>query len=84
MVGIFIVTLGGIQRNTCRVLFGKARFRGLLVRVNLDGERLIGAQHLKEERQLAKTFGNLCTQQRGFIRVDDLTQGTYPVNVGNF
>jgi hypothetical protein len=35
--------------------------------MDLNGERLRGAQHFKQERQFAKAGGNLVAEQGGFI-----------------
>ncbi len=40
VVRIFIVTLGGIHRDTCGIFFGKTDFRIAFVWMNLNGERL--------------------------------------------
>ncbi len=74
MVRIFIVAFRRIQWNARRVLFGKADFRGLLIRVNLNRERLVGTQYLKQERQLTKALRDRLAQQRRFILVNNLPQ----------
>ncbi len=74
MVGIFIVALGGIQRNTRGVLFGKANFRCAFIRVNLDGERLGGAQYFEQERQFAETLGDVSAEKGIFIGLNDVAQ----------
>ena len=76
MVWIFIVTLGGGERDAGGVLAGETFFRGLLVGMDLNRERLSGAQHFKQERQLTKAGGNLVAEQGGFIRVNHLAQRT--------
>ena len=76
MVRIFIVTFGGIKRDSGGILFGKPDFRGPFVRVNLNRERLGGAQHFKQERQFTKTLGNFGAKQGRFIAVDCIAQRT--------
>ncbi|MNT07737.1 hypothetical protein D3C72_1424520 [compost metagenome] len=77
MVRIFVVTFGGIQWDTGFILFLKTYFRGFLVRVHLNGERLGGAKHLEQERQFAETLGHGIAQERRFVRVDHLAQSAY-------
>ena len=75
MVRIFVVTFGGIKRDPGSVLFGKTDFRGLLVGVHLDRERLRGAQNFEQERQFAKTLGDFRAKQGCFIAFDRVAQG---------
>ncbi|MNE37927.1 hypothetical protein D3C80_1318020 [compost metagenome] len=74
MVRIFVVALGSIKGNARCILFRKAQLRRFLVRVNLNRQRLIGAQHFKEERQFAETVSNRISQQCSFIRLNHIAQ----------
>ena len=42
--------------------------------MNLNGERLGGAEHFKQERQFAETLCNLVAEQGGLVAVNDLAQ----------
>ena len=42
--------------------------------MNLNGERLVGAQYLEQKRQLTKTIRHFIAEQCGFVGVDDVTQ----------
>ncbi len=65
VVGILVVAIGGLGRDAGGLLLGKARFGLRLARVYLDGEGLLGAQHLEQERQAAKTGLGGFTQYGG-------------------
>lgn len=44
--------------------------------MDLNGERLRGAQHFKQERQLTVALRHFFAEQGGFIRVNHLAQRT--------
>ncbi|MNX72918.1 hypothetical protein D3C86_1042900 [compost metagenome] len=54
MVGVFVVAIGCLGRDAGGLFLGKARFGLGLARVHLDGEGLLGAQHLEQEGQAAE------------------------------
>lgn len=74
MVGVLVVTVRGIQRDAGGLLTRKAGFGGALIGMYLDGERLGGAQHLEQKRQLAKAAGDGIAQLSAWIGGDVIAQ----------
>ncbi|MNV88376.1 hypothetical protein D3C71_1825760 [compost metagenome] len=74
MIGILVITLGSIQRNAGRVLFGEARYGGGFAWMHLNRQRLIGAQHFEQERQLAETTCDFGTQLLRLIFINNIAQ----------
>ncbi|MNC46366.1 hypothetical protein D3C75_953850 [compost metagenome] len=76
MIRILIVALSGVKRNTGGIFFGKAHLCGTLAWGDLDGERLVGTQHLKQERQFTKALCHFGTQLFRLVGINHLTQRT--------
>lgn len=74
MVGILVVTVRGISRDAGGLFARKAGFGGVLIGMYLNGERLGCAQHLKQERQLAKAPGDGIAQLGARIGGDLIAQ----------